>query len=175
MKEMMQIVVASRNPVKLAAVRTVAAALFGEAAVVKPADPPADRVAQPLSDEEAIGAARDRALHATAGADFGVGVEGGVMRVGEMLFGCNWAVVAGPGGVAAACSARYPLPPGLWEELAGGRELSELIEPGIGAREGAVALVSAGAITRRHLAEEALRLAFGQLLHPIDLRRAPPP
>jgi acyl-CoA reductase-like NAD-dependent aldehyde dehydrogenase len=40
MKEMVQIVVASRNPVKLAAVRTVAAALFGEAAVVKPADPP---------------------------------------------------------------------------------------------------------------------------------------
>jgi inosine/xanthosine triphosphatase len=175
MKEMVQIVVASRNPVKVAAVRTVASALFGETAVVKPADAPAGRAAQPLSDEEAVNAARERALHAVAGGDFGVGVEGGVMRVGELLFGCNWAVVAGPGGAAAACSARYPLPRELWDELAVGRELSELIEPGIGAREGAVALVSGGAITRRHLAEEALRLAFGQLLHPIDLRRAPPP
>jgi inosine/xanthosine triphosphatase len=175
MPEPLRIAVGSRNPVKVEAVRTVAASIFGGSPSVGSVDVPGAGPAQPLSDEEAIDAARQRARHALGDVDYRVGIEGGVMRVGELLFGCNWAVVAGRSSVGVACSARYPLPPGLWDRLAAGAELSDLIEPGIGAREGAVGRVSGGAITRRHLAEEALRLAFGQLLHPLDLRRAPPP
>lgn len=173
MTEPTRIVIASQNPVKVAAAQTVAAALFPEPLWVRSVEAPAGRTAQPLSDEAAVDAARQRARHALPGADYGVGIEGGVMRVGELLFGCNWAVVAGAEGTGAACSARYPLPPELWEELAAGRELSDLIDPGIGAREGAVGRVSGGSITRRDLAEEALRLAFGQLLHPLDRRPLP--
>jgi inosine/xanthosine triphosphatase len=167
MRGAVRIAVASRNPVKVEALRAVAESLFGQGCLVEPRDPPAVRPPQPLTDEEAVAGARERALHVLPGADFGVGIEGGVMRVGTMLFGCNWAVVARDGGTAAASSARYALPAGMWDALAAGRELSDLVEPGVGAREGAVARVSGGVITRRHLVEEAVRLAFGQLLHPI--------
>ncbi len=93
---MKQVVVGSENPVKIEAVKQAfeiiwpdeAWHVFGTKTVSGVSD-------QPMSDEESIKGATNRARLALAhpGADFGVGLEGGLQEIQGEWFDCGWIVV----------------------------------------------------------------------------------
>jgi len=68
---------------------------------------------QPMSDEETIKGAKTRALKAieSLNADFGVGLEGGLHKIGEHWFDCGWMVIIdnkGKEGIGSTIRAHTP-------------------------------------------------------------------
>ncbi len=78
----MKIIVGSKNPNKVEAVREVFAPLFPELEVVG-FEVSSDISDQPLSMSETIRGAMNRAKNAFHGCDFSIGIEGGLMEVPE--------------------------------------------------------------------------------------------
>src|SRR5699024_3441450 len=87
--------------------------------------------AQPFSDEEtmqgAINRAKQCADHTPDG--MGIGLEGGVMYVGDRLFLCNWGALAVHNGdIFTASGARLALPQEFNEPLENGAELGDVMD-----------------------------------------------
>ena len=94
------IAVGSKNPVKVGAVQAVLARIAPEASVEGVAVPSGVSY-QPWGDEETIrGAlARAHAARVALGADWGVGIEGGVIDDGgTRVRTCAWAAIVGRDG-----------------------------------------------------------------------------
>ncbi len=92
----MKVVVGSTNPVKIEAVRTAFEMVWPEQTWDVTGIPAASGVAaQPMSDEECIIGARNRAREALAYSDaaYGVGLEGGLQRVAGKWLNGGWSVV----------------------------------------------------------------------------------
>ncbi|MCH7834500.1 MAG: DUF84 family protein [Proteobacteria bacterium] len=89
----MDVVVASRNPVKQSAVRQAFSSQFPSVDLeLIPVDVESGVNAQPDGDEETRRGARSRvdaARRARPDADFWVGLEGGVATVDNQLMGCT--------------------------------------------------------------------------------------
>lgn len=122
-----RIVVGSTNPVKLQAAREGFAAMFPywqiEVSGVEAASGVSD---QPFGDEETLQGAQQRALAAlqqNPNADYAVGIEGGVMFMGEDLLAFAWVVVLNRDKTKTgkAKSGAFILP----------REISDLIKQGM--------------------------------------------
>lgn len=178
-----RIVVGSRNPAKVEAVREAVSSLF-PGAVVDAIAADSGVASQPRSDEEAIEGAVARARAALAAlpvdstaapgaaARYGVGVESGVARVGGHLFGCTWVAVAAPAGrLGLGASARFQLPPAVAAALDEGEEMGAVMgrisgDSRIHQKDGAMGVVSAGHVTRRSAAVQAVHFAFGPFLVP---------
>jgi len=92
----MKVAVGSHNPIKIEAVRLAFETLWPEkdwsVSAVKVSSGVSN---QPMSDKEAIKGARNRAQEAIEKekAYYGVGLEGGLQRIGEHYFDCGWIVV----------------------------------------------------------------------------------
>jgi inosine/xanthosine triphosphatase len=126
----MQIVVASRNPVKLAATRHAFATQFPDATLeIIAVDVDSGAGDQPFSDEATRHGARTRARRAQAqapDADFWVGLEGGIETVDDRLMAFAWMAVQGPAsGASEARSTTLPLPPAVKALVDDGMELGE--------------------------------------------------
>jgi inosine/xanthosine triphosphatase len=169
--------VGSTNPAKLQPVKEVAKILFGAADVIG-VEIPSGVSAQPLSEQETVRGALERARDAllSGAADYGVGIEGGIATVGGMWFGFTWVAVVDPEGrTGLASSARYPLPARIGQAVLGGRELAEVVDEvagtrGIGRREGMMGLLTRGRVTRASATAQALHFAFSRFLAPEGLR-----
>ena len=167
------VVVGSRNPVKIAAVRAVLARVApratadGHAVASQVPD-------QPWGDEETIRGARTRAraaLAADPGASMGVGIEGGVVALADGGVMSNaWAVVVdrdGREGVGG--SLAMPLPPKVARLLREGMELGHAMDAVTGSentkhKEGAVGILTQGLITRQGAYEVLLTYALAPWL-----------
>lgn len=93
---MMKIAVGSKNRVKIEAVRQAFVALWpDEKWQVEGVDVGSGVSDQPMSDEESIKGAHNRARKALKelGADYGVGLEGGLQKTGDHWLDCGWIVV----------------------------------------------------------------------------------
>ena len=170
------IVVGSRNPVKLAAVSNVANRLWSGITVSGVTVNPGIGV-QPLSDDEAIQGATNRAqlaLAATA-ADLAVGLEGNTVETPYGLFSTGWAVVIDQQGRSGlGSSGRLPLPAVVATAIRQGRELGPLMDELIGEenikqRQGAVGVLTHGLMDRTKALECAVLYAFAPFLHPFYL------
>lgn len=179
-----RVVVGSRNPVKVAAVRAVLARLTVacdvEGVLVASGVPD-----QPWGDEQTIAGARGRAIAALASdtnAVLGVGLEGGVVDVdGVAVRSCAWCVVvdrAGREGVGG--SLAMPLPPAAAAALRAGDELGPLMDrladrTGTKHGPGAVGLLTNGLIDRQAAYETLVTYALvpwiGERFWMIDDRR----
>src|SRR3954470_8175717 len=108
-----RITVGSKNPVKLAAVRAVVVRLV-DAVTVEAVAVPSGVPDQPFGDEETIRGAieRARAARERLDADYGVGLEGGVVEMGDgTMRTCAWAaVVSRSGRHGVGGSLAMPLP-----------------------------------------------------------------
>ncbi|KAJ1552407.1 hypothetical protein HK405_011442 [Cladochytrium tenue] len=127
------VAVGTTNPTKLNAVRAAVAAVFPGAAVsVTGVAVPSGIRDQPMSDEETLRGAHNRAAAALAahpGADFGVGIEGGVQRVLDKWFESGWVVVVdktGKSGIGS--SARLELSSVFMDRLNQGVELAHVVD-----------------------------------------------
>lgn len=168
------VAVGSANPVKLAAVQAVfARAMPGaevRAAVVASGVPD-----QPVGDDQTIAGARTRAVAARAvlDADFGAGIEGGVVELADgTMRTCAWAVVVSRDGrLGTGGSLAMPLPPVVADAVRGGTELGVAMARLTGERDlkhgaGAVGVLTAGLVDRRAAYEVLVAYALAPFLRP---------
>ena len=166
--------VGSQNPVKLQAVRLGAATLFDEIEVIGVSV--ASGVSeQPFGDEEMIAGAAQRAaaaLDQCATAQYGVGLEGGVLELREGMFACAWcAITSRDGAVGVASTGNFQLPPRVAELVRSGMELGEADDVVFGRtnskqNEGAVGILTHGRLTRAEFYAPAVLLALVKFLNP---------
>ena len=170
MNTSMKIVVASRNPVKINAVRQAFSSQFPSSALeLIPVDVASGVSEQPNSDQETRRGARNRveeASRAHPDGDFWVGLEGGVMSVDGQLMAYGWMAVRGRNGkIGQARTATLPLPPAVRELIADGIELGEANDRVFSAvnskqRGGAFGLLTGGLYTRADVYRQALIFAL---------------
>lgn len=159
----MRIALGSTSESKLRAARAVCARAFPgaavEAVVISSTVP-----AQPTSEEETVRGARHRAREARdrAGADLGIGIEGGVYRDGRGTWLCAWAAVVNASGREGLASGiRFPLPAWIAERALRGEELGAIVDGYLDQPEshedlGAIGLLTNGLLDRQAALEQAL-------------------
>lgn len=154
---MKKVAIGSHNPVKIAATRKAFLSLwpkgqfeFIDFEIISGVND------QPMSDEESIKGAKNRAkgvLRKTK-ADYGVGIEGGICKVGDCYFARAWAVVVDrKGNVDFGSSISAPLPPKFMKLIHKGMELGRANDIITGRentkqKEGYFGLISNNLITR---------------------------
>jgi inosine/xanthosine triphosphatase len=168
-----KVAVGSRNPVKIAAARAVLRSAFAAAEVegVAVASGVPD---QPFGDTETIAGARTRARAARAAldADFGVGLEGGVVDDADGMRSCAWCVVVhrdGREGVGG--SLAMPLPEAVATMVRDGVELGHAMDALVAQRgtkhgQGAVGILTGGRIDRQGAYEVLVTYALAPFLTP---------
>lgn len=176
------LVVGSKNPVKVGAVqavmqRVVAGALMpGVASATVQGFEAASGVSdQPVGHEEtrrgALGRAR-AVLEAVPAADFGVGLEGGILRQDGEIYTCAWCVIADRrGNVSSGSGLVMPLPPPIARDLEAGYELGDATDRLFAVKNskqagGALGLLSKGLRSRQDAYESIFTYALSKFLDP---------
>lgn len=171
----MKVAVGSENPVKLAAVREAFQAVWPETSWEVEAVKVGSGVSkQPLSDEEAIRGARNRAQRAReqSQADYGVGLEGGLQKIGDHYFDCGWiVVVTRQGHEGIGSSIKILTPPKMVSLIEQGMELGEANDvvfqrTNSKQAEGHFGLMTNNRITRAQGYRDGVVSALARFLHP---------
>lgn len=133
------------------------------------AQPVPSRVSdQPRSDAETMQGAINRArdVLTVTNSDVGIGLEGGITKIGTMWFICNWgALVDNMGYECVSSGGHFMLPESFLHELDRGKELGDVVKAQIGhsdQNEGAIGLLTNGFVTRQFVYEQLLNVLFGQ-------------
>ncbi|MFQ5909601.1 MAG: inosine/xanthosine triphosphatase [Thermoplasmata archaeon] len=157
--------VGSRNKTKIWAVRDVFLKLFGRVEI-HGVSVPSDVPRQPMN-EEAIQGAVNRANASLGEADFGIGIESGVVwneELGIHLCVQFCAVIDKLEKVTIGHSAGFMLPAKIMERVKAGGELAEALADIDGAEieesKGAIGYISGDLITRSNLSESAVLMAM---------------
>ncbi|QFU82876.1 inosine/xanthosine triphosphatase [Natronorubrum aibiense] len=173
----MDVAVGSTNPVKIDAVERT----------LERFDPTVTAVAvdsgvpeQPWSIDETVTGADTRARRAleATGADYGVGLEGGVARL-EGVPGLSlimWAAVTDGERLERGGGPTLPLPDDVATRLEAGAELGPVMDDrlgtdGIAKDEGAAGVLTAGLTSRAQALGEAVACAFGPFVADSDRSR----
>jgi len=174
-----RVVVGSTNPVKIAAVRAVLERVGAPARVDGIAVASGVRD-QPAGDDETIRGAtqRARAVLAQTDADFGVGLEGGVVDkrgvdgADSVMRTCAWAaVVARDGRVGTGGSLAMTLPARVAALVRAGVELGHAMDRVSGGHDtkrgaGAVGILTSGLVDRQRAYEALVTYALAPFLTP---------
>jgi len=166
------IAVGSTNPVKIGAARAVLSPLAPRATITGIAVT-STVPDQPFGDDETIrGAlARAHAARTAAGAELGVGIEGGVVDDGERgMRTCAWAAVVdahGRSGVGG--SLAMTLPPRVAAMIRDGMELGHAMDALVGAHDtkrgaGAVGILTGGLVDRQRAYETLVAYALARFV-----------
>lgn len=171
----------STNPVKRRALeRALASLVTGEPPRVVCLEAASGVPDQPWGDAETRRGATNRALGAVRAAGdgaIGIGIEGGVARQDGGLWAFSWVVaVTAAGASSAARSAAFTLPDEVAALVGGGVELGDAMDrlyhvAGSKRDQGAVGLLTGGALDRAGLYTQAVLLALARLQRPAG----PPP
>jgi len=161
----MKIMVGSKNPTKIKAVEDV----FSEADITS-LDVATDVPPQPFSDEETKQGAINRALASMEynNSALGIGLEGGVMHVGDQLYLSNWgALVTEDDHIYTASGARIMLPKEIEVQLKAGLELGDIMDhytekTGVRNKEGAIGVFTNELILRPEMFTHVVKLLRGQ-------------
>ena len=169
----MKIVVASTNPVKIQAVRNGFVRMFpGQDFEILTVSVPSGVSDQPGSNAETLHGAQNRAHNASEihpGADYWVGVEGGVEMSGDEAPGemqaFAWVVVQSTERVGKGRTGTFYLPPAVTALVRQGVELGEADDIVFGRsnskqQNGAVGLLTGDVIDRAALYEPAVIFAL---------------
>jgi inosine/xanthosine triphosphatase len=163
----MLISIGSKNPAKIAAVEQ---AFRGYAFEMISVDTESGVRAQPLTDEETIKGAINRAVSALdgSGADIGIGLEGGVQETEHGLFLCDWGALFERGNEPIiAGGARITLPEEIASRLLAGEELGPVMDEyaqkqNVRKKEGAIGIFTNGKIDRVDMFLHVVKLLLGQ-------------
>ena len=164
----MKVAVGSKNPVKFLAVKQAFRKVFPEEKIEWATFKADSQVPDQPFNEETIQGAKNRARHARAEhkADFGVGLEGGILEMDNKGFICGFVAVDWESGHGVGLCPGFQCPPRVLEELKrGGTELGKVIDRYTGEhntkeKEGSVGFFTNGAITRKDLFYQATILAL---------------
>jgi inosine/xanthosine triphosphatase len=127
--------------------------------------------AQPFSDEETRQGAINRAKNCVEQypSTMGVGLEGGVMFVGDQLFLCNWGALVTAGNASyTASGARILLPREIADQLHHGAELGDVMDryakkKEVRHNEGAIGIFTKDRVSRQSMFEHVVLLLKGQM------------
>lgn len=161
----MKVIVGSKNKAKVKAVSQV---FLTDTVIAK--NTVSDVSAQPFTDEETRLGAINRAKHSVVlnEDNIGIGLEGGVMYIGEELYLCNWgALVTNERYVYTASGARILLPNELAKQLKRGIELGDLIDnytnkSDVRSNEGTIGIFTNGIVSREEMFAHVVKLLKGQ-------------
>ena len=166
--------VGSTNPVKIQCA-AIAAKQFWPDAVACGSSTDSGVSHQPMSDDEMFTGARNRAqqaLQQVTEADFGVGIEGGVLDTAEGMWAYAWVVIADRNGrQGRGQTGRFLLPTGVAELVRAGLELGEADDRFFGRenskqKEGAIGLLSNGKLDREQLYQQGVTFALLRFVNP---------
>lgn len=168
----MKIAVGTKNPVKIAAVEAVIERIWPGADVVS-IDVPSGVSIQPMSDEEAIVGATNRAKLSLEkmDADYGIGLEGCGIDTKHGMFLSGWVVVIDRNGkIGTGSGGRILLPQKIAAEVRRGRELGPVMDEFSGGhntkqKEGAVGILTNGLVMRKDAFEGSLVYALARFLN----------
>ncbi|MCR4324097.1 MAG: inosine/xanthosine triphosphatase [Candidatus Curtissbacteria bacterium] len=149
----MIIAVGSKNPTKIKAVKVVVNKLF-PGAKVESVDVKSGVSDQPKTDEETMKGAITRAKNAqkATNADFGIGLEGGMHKIGKDWFECGWiAIVDKNGKIGIGSSSRWQVSKKISKPLLKGQELADVVNELTGRDDVHVKEGIMGLITKNHL------------------------
>lgn len=165
----MLVVVASQNPVKLAAAELGFARIFPEEAFTfRGISVPSGVSAQPMSRAETLQGALNRARHAREAmpdAVYSVGIEGGVEAVEGRLEVFAWVVVLRDAMIGRAQTGVFMLPDEVARLIHAGKELGEADDIVFGRQNskqdnGSIGLLTDDAITRTTYYIDAVVMAL---------------
>lgn len=154
----MKVAIGSKNPVKIAAVQEAFEKVWpGRSFEFDGVEVLSGVSDQPMSDEESITGATNRARRAREqkDADFGVGLEGGIQKIGERWFDCGWIVVTDRDGkLGVGSSIRMIVPQKMMALILSGKELGEVVDIVFGTKnakqaEGHFGLMTNKGVTRK--------------------------
>lgn len=160
------IAVGSTNPVKLAAVQAVLSRAFSEIILIT-VEAPSGVPEQPWGDDQTRLGAFNRAKQALAktGADYGVGLEGGLSESSAGLMTCAWcAMVDQKGKVGYGGGVKMLLPPIVADILRQHGELGPAMDALINEtdtkqKQGAVGILTNGLSNRQTAYEQLVAMA----------------
>jgi inosine/xanthosine triphosphatase len=170
----MKVAVGSKNPAKIEAVKQAFEKVFPdikwEVVGVEVSSEVSD---QPMSDEESITGATNRALKARKAleADFGVGAEGGIHKTNETWFDSGWIVIVdSKGKKGISSSLRMQVPEKMMKRIHAGVELGVVDDEIFGTTMskhdmGHYGLMTKGHIVRAGAYEHAVIAALAPFLH----------
>lgn len=165
----MLIVVGSTNKAKINAVKAV----FHEAEVIS-LKAPSKVSNQPFSDIETFQGAIERAKFAQQAKRhknrevFGIGLEGGIMRLKNRYYLCNWGALAINAEIIFdASGVRIPLPKKVIKQLKCGRELGDIMaemtqDHHIRQKMGAIGVLTNDTLSREDIYIHIVQLLKGQ-------------
>jgi inosine/xanthosine triphosphatase len=172
---MKTVIVASKNPVKIAAAQQGFLSMFpGEQFTVEGLSVPSGVSDQPFSNPETLHGALNRARSAREqrpGADYWVGIEGGVAveavddRSGEEMWAFAWVIVLDRNRIGKGRTGTFVLPQRIAELVQQGMELGDADDVVFGRtnskqENGAVGLLTENVIDRTAYYVQALILAL---------------
>lgn len=178
-KPLITVIVGSKNPVKINAIKQTLATLYPDRIVeVEGIHAPSLVDDQPLTEDETLLGARNRVEYCretwankNKKADFYAAMEGGVdkFEYGPATFA--YVVIATDKGETVGRSANLPIPESVYQSLLQGEELGPLMDKLFGTtnvkqKGGAIGLLTNGAETRLSTYVQALTLAMAPFLHP---------
>ena len=166
---MKTIVVSSQNPVKARATLNGFHRMFpGKTFAVDTVTVPSGVSDQPMSDEEALRGAMNRAegaRQAAPEADYWVGIEGGAEEMDGTIAAFAWVVVMDGDLLGKSRTAAFFLPPEIAELMRQGKELGDADDIVFGRTNskqdnGAVGILTSDVIDRTVFYEHAVALAL---------------
>lgn len=168
------VAVGSKNPVKVNAAQYAFEQLFpGVTITMVSLDVSSGVSAQPMSDEESIRGASNRARKAQKemNADFGVGIEGSLQKIGEYWFDTSWTVVCdaqGKQGVGA--SGKLMVPAAIMQHIHNGLELGHACDlvfntSNVKQKQGFVGLMTNNVLNRTSSSMQSVIASLAAYLH----------
>ncbi len=166
------VTVGSNNPVKISATKNAFKLAFGGTIIVKSLQVPNTPI-QPLSDTEMIEGAIYRAKYAFNNTltDFGVGMEGGLIKNRYGVFVKGWVAVTNGMEIGLASTVSVMLPDYTWDLIETGqiRELEEIMVKlsgikDIGKTIGAIGFMASNRYNREKAFRDALLCALGRFI-----------
>jgi len=171
----MKIAVGSHNPVKLKAVEMAFKTVWPDKKwVVVDADVSSGVPDQPMSDEEGIKGARNRARQAIerTQSDYGVGLEGAIQKIGENYFDSGWIVVVDKDkNEGIGSTIRMAAPMKMIEMIEQGMELGTVNDilfkkTNSKQEQGHFGLMTNNAVTRTEGYKDGVISALSRFIHP---------
>lgn len=177
-KSTIKIIVGSKNPVKVNAVKTAFISVFPNNTIdCQGVNAPSLVADQPMTEQETLTGAENRVNYCQQQhqADYYVAVEGGVdnFKYGPATFA--YIVITNNKNTSTGRSTNLPLPEVVYQALVAGKELGDVMDElfntvNIKQKGGAMGLLTNGLATRESIYNQALILAlspfvFKQLYH----------
>ncbi len=167
----MKIAVGSDNPVKIRAARNVLRRLYPRAAIVSVVVP-SGIPGQPIGDAETRRGAANRAHAArtAAKADWGIGIEGGIVENEFGTMTCAWCAIEDRAGrVGMGGSSNMLLPEQVVARVKAGAELGEAMDEfahitNVRRKMGAIGVMTKGLTDRQRTYEFIVKMAVVRFL-----------